>query len=1093
MSRKEAGDRLRALGRGPAVLKPRDVALACLHAYRQYFKIQDPFAEFVVTHEFTDELGLTHVRLRQVHRGLPVWGKELYVHLDRGGAVYLVEGRTVPTPEIPVSPALTPDAAREAAVAAAGRELVSEVSDPELVVYAERGAERRLVYHLELYRGWERWQYFVDARTGEVVERYRDVWEDAVPASGQDLFGVRRAFSAWREGGSYYLIDTSLPMHARDPSVAAGNIGEGNLVVLDAMHQDPERLKRARFVGSSAADRGWDPAAVTLVHALRTTYDYYYRTFGRNSIDGKGMNVIGLVHVGQNWENACWTGKYMFFGDGGSTFDSLAKALDVVAHEMQHGVTQYTARLEYKFQSGALNEAFSDIFACMVDREDWLMGEDVVRVPPGCLRNLINPHQGLAPLPAHMSEYRSLPLEEDNGGVHINCTIPARAAYLMAEGLSREGLGAAIGREKTEKIFWRALTTHLTAQSDFLACRRATLQAAEELFGAGAAEVQAVRAAWDAVGVVEAGGGGAPGGGGEAPPVPGGDNLLFIFYDEWDTPYLGFRTPDGREYYVSEWPVSETRPVVVGDGKLVLFVDAFGDLRVASLDPRDTYEERLTEGGIARTIAGSADGRYFAFTTGEFDDKIYVIDLTAPEEEAVREYRVYLPSDAPVRPAVEYADVIDFDLTGRRIVFDVLCRLDLPRGSYEYWSMGMLDLASGQIYTVLPPQPQGVHVGNPAPGNTRGWLLAADVYEEGQNRWRTILVDLRTGKTGLVAEAAAPQAPFGRPSLNGDDTAVAVQYNHDIVRVPVVERDGVLAGNFEARRTLVRTAYYPRFYRVGARQVKPVLQVSSASVDFGSVTVGQRKEAKITVTNAGNYHLTLQGFVLSDEQNFAHSGVHTVLAPGVGVEVAVVFAPRAAGAKGATLTVLSDDPERPRVEVFLAGEGIAGDTTPPAVAGTDPANGATNVPVSAAIAVTFTEDVQAGPAYDGIWLRDAAAGAVAVTKSISGRVLTLKPSANLAPGTTYTVFIPAGAVQDLAGNPLAQDYTFSFTTAAARKKGDANGDGQVNVLDVVRTVNIALGRVQPTDEERYAADANGDGVINVLDVVRIVNMALGRV
>ena len=162
------------------------------------------------------------------------------------------------------------------------------------------------------------------------------------------------------------------------------------------------------------------------------------------------------------------------------------------------------------------------------------------------------------------------------------------------------------------------------------------------------------------------------------------------------------------------------------------------------------------------------------------------------------------------------------------------------------------------------------------------------------------------------------------------------------------------------------------------------------------------------------------------------------------------------------------------------------------VVSTDPADGATNVEVGKVITVTFSVDIQAGPTYGSIALRDASGNTVAMTRTIAGSVLTLKPDTNLAPGTTYTVFIPAGAVQDLAGNPLAQAYTFSFTTAAARKKGDVNGDGQINVLDVVRTVNIALGRVQPTEEERYAADANGDGVINVLDVVRIVNIALGR-
>ena len=167
-----------------------------------------------------------------------------------------------------------------------------------------------------------------------------------------------------------------------------------------------------------------------------------------------------------------------------------------------------------------------------------------------------------------------------------------------------------------------------------------------------------------------------------------------------------------------------------------------------------------------------------------------------------------------------------------------------------------------------------------------------------------------------------------------------------------------------------------------------------------------------------------------------------------------------------------------------------------AVARTDPADGAGSVPAHPVIRIVFSEAVVAGPAFEGVTLQEASGRVLAVRRALEegkGNVLVLTPEVPLSPGVTLSVLVPAGALQDLAGNPLAQDYTFSFTTAAARKKGDANGDGVVNVLDVVRTVNIALGRIQPTDEERYAADANGDGVINVLDVVRIVNMALGRV
>ncbi|GAG47610.1 unnamed protein product, partial [marine sediment metagenome] len=137
---------------------------------------------------------------------------------------------------------------------------------------------------------------------------------------------------------------------------------------------------------------------------------------------------------------------------------------------------------------------------------DWTVGEEVVLVSPGYLRNLADPALGLDSLPTRMSEYRNLPNTEqgDYGGVHINMSIPSRACYLIAEGLTAEGLGTSIGREKTEEIFFRALTTYLQASSSFLDARVATLQAAEDLYGEGSTEVSAVEAAWDAVEVTEA-------------------------------------------------------------------------------------------------------------------------------------------------------------------------------------------------------------------------------------------------------------------------------------------------------------------------------------------------------------------------------------------------------------------------------------------------------------------------------------------------------------------------------------------------------------------------------------------------------------
>ena len=242
---------------------------------------------------------------------------------------------------------------------------------------------------------------------------------------------------------------------------------------------------------------------------------------------------------------------------------------------MTHGVIEHTAGLIYENQSGALNESFADVFAAMVDRDDWTLGEDCTRRDPGFLRSLSDPGRGLRGQPAHMSEYENLPNTEDGdrGGVHINSGIPNRVAYLITEGLSAEGLGTSIGREQTEKIYYRALTVYLQTSSQFIQARRALIQSAEDLHGAGSPQVRAVAAAWDAVGVAD-GDGPTP----EDPsPKPGeavsgadvmaylsphNDGSLGVYLQRFDRPFSG-HDPDLDEGPLNTSPAFATRPAVV--------------------------------------------------------------------------------------------------------------------------------------------------------------------------------------------------------------------------------------------------------------------------------------------------------------------------------------------------------------------------------------------------------------------------------------------------------------------------------------------------------------------------------------------------
>jgi Zn-dependent metalloprotease len=219
------------------------------------------------------------------------------------------------------------------------------------------------------------------------------------------------------------------------------------------------------------------------------------------------------VHYGQKYDNAFWNGSQMVYGDGdGKIFQRFTKCLDVIGHELTHGVTQYEAGLNYQDQPGALNESMSDVFGCLVKqwslkqtvaRADWLVGKGLFtsKVKGVALRSMKDPGTayddpmlGKDPQPAHMKDYYKG--TDDNGGVHINSGIPNRAFYLTA---------AAIGGfawEKAGKIWYTALCNRLRPSSNFKAARQATISAAAQLYGPGSDEEKAVSAAWTQVGVV---------------------------------------------------------------------------------------------------------------------------------------------------------------------------------------------------------------------------------------------------------------------------------------------------------------------------------------------------------------------------------------------------------------------------------------------------------------------------------------------------------------------------------------------------------------------------------------------------------------
>lgn len=266
-----------------------------------------------------------------------------------------------------------------------------------------------------------------------------------------------------------------------------------------------------------------DPAVNEAYDGAGATYDLYLDAYQRNSIDDKGMAINSSVHYQVGYDNAFWNGQQMVYGDGDEDlpenqrlFNRFTIAVDVIGHELTHGVTQYEANLVYSFQSGALNESMSDVFGSLVKQRlknetasqaDWIIGEGLFTAnvngvgirsmkAPGTAYD--DPVLGKDPQPATMSNYVNT--TSDNGGVHINSGIPNHAFYVTAVEIG------GYAWEKAGKIWYVTLRDKLSSTADFQQAARLTFETAGELYGANSPEQNAVKKGWAEVEIDVAGG-----------------------------------------------------------------------------------------------------------------------------------------------------------------------------------------------------------------------------------------------------------------------------------------------------------------------------------------------------------------------------------------------------------------------------------------------------------------------------------------------------------------------------------------------------------------------------------------------------------
>ena len=291
--------------------------------------------------------------------------------------------------------------------------------------------------------------------------------------------------------------------------VEAPQTGQKIRIIYDANNSQQLPGEIVRKEGDSPSG---DEAVDEAYEATGATYDFFKEICDRNSIDNKGLRLDSTVHYGKDYENAFWNGSQMVYGDGdGELFNRFTKSVDVIGHELTHGVNQHEANLIYFGEAGAINESFSDVFGSLVkqrinkqtvDEADWLIGVGLFtdKVNGKGIRSMKapgtaydDPVLGKDPQPGHMKDiYTGI---KDNGGVHINSGIPNRAFYLAAKEIG------GYAWEKTGKIWYVSLCEKLDSKANIQRTSEVTIEVAGELYGQGSNEQKAVENAWKEVGV----------------------------------------------------------------------------------------------------------------------------------------------------------------------------------------------------------------------------------------------------------------------------------------------------------------------------------------------------------------------------------------------------------------------------------------------------------------------------------------------------------------------------------------------------------------------------------------------------------------
>ncbi len=535
-----------------------------------------------------DALGYRHYRYQQTYKDIPIEGA-IYLMHEKNNRVKHANGQLIRRLNLSTTPTINQATALQAALAhinatryawndPAHEQSIKYIKknsnasfypSGELIIidptFKQKTANYRLAYKFNIYaiQPHTRQIVYVDAINGNILKTLEKIHNCTdTPASGVAHYSDTVNFTACQEGNTYTLKN---------------NIGGGMQVFDATQSQDAAITDPDGFFES-------DSAAVAVYWATQKTYEYFRDVHERESLDGDSMPLMSWVHAifpGGSPNNASWNGAWMSYGDGdGVRYNSLTSP-DVVAHEMTHGITDFSANLIYLDESGALNESFSDIFGEVAEwymrgSNDWLIGGDFVVPTTGktCIRNMRNPKDSnaLTQQPnTYLGEYWHTDAE-DCGGVHFNSGVQNRWFYLLSEGGSgtndttingdayQYGV-VGIGIEKAAAIAYRTLTTYLTQTAQYEDARAESIQATIDLYGADSNEEQQVIEAWNAVGVYESS---------ELNPRQSDSLALVALYNSTNG-------PDWTNTWNLDEPINTWYGVILNENDRVVCLDLDGD------------------------------------------------------------------------------------------------------------------------------------------------------------------------------------------------------------------------------------------------------------------------------------------------------------------------------------------------------------------------------------------------------------------------------------------------------------------------------------------------------------------------------------